>query len=81
MNFHTATITVVQTSLPSIERRHMKIYTGGGDRGRTSLFSGERIPKDDMRVEADGDVDELNSLLGAIIAALPGDGGEATAEL
>jgi cob(I)alamin adenosyltransferase len=49
----------------------MKIYTGGGDRGRTSLFSGERIAKDDGRVEAYGDVDELNSLLGTVIAALP----------
>jgi cob(I)alamin adenosyltransferase len=51
----------------------MKIYTGGGDRGQTSLFSGERIAKDDVRVEAYGDVDELNSLLGAVIVALPGD--------
>lgn len=49
----------------------MKIYTGGGDHGKTSLFSGERIAKDDVRVEAYGDVDELNSLLGAILAALP----------
>jgi len=49
----------------------MKVYTGGGDRGRTSLFSGERIAKDDGRVEAYGDVDELNSLLGALTAALP----------
>ena len=49
----------------------MKIYTGGGDRGRTSLFSGERISKDDIRVEAYGDVDELNSLLGAVIQFLP----------
>mgnify|MGYP002062904744 CR=1 FL=1 len=39
----------------------MKIYTGGGDRGRTSLFSGERLFKDDARVEAYGDVDELNT--------------------
>ncbi len=51
----------------------MKVYTGGGDRGRTSLFSGERIAKDDVRVEAYGDVDELNSLLGAIITAMPSD--------
>ena len=49
----------------------MKVYTGGGDRGRTSLFSGERISKDHERVEAYGDVDELNSLLGVVIAALP----------
>lgn len=49
----------------------MKVYTGGGDRGRTSLFSGERISKDDVRVEAYGDVDELNCMLGAVIAHLP----------
>ena len=49
----------------------MKIYTGGGDRGRTSLFSGERIAKDDVRVEAYGDVDELNSLLGAVLSTMP----------
>jgi cob(I)alamin adenosyltransferase len=49
----------------------MKIYTGGGNRGKTSLFSGERVNKSDRRVEAYGDVDELNSLLGALLAFLP----------
>ncbi|MCG6944037.1 MAG: cob(I)yrinic acid a,c-diamide adenosyltransferase [Deltaproteobacteria bacterium] len=49
----------------------MKIYTGGGDRGKTSLFSGERVNKSDLRVEAYGDVDELNSALGALVAFLP----------
>ena len=48
----------------------MKIYTGTGDRGRTSLFSGERIPKSNDRIEAYGDVDELNSVIGALIASL-----------
>lgn len=48
----------------------MKIYTGTGDRGKTSLFSGERVSKSDRRIEAYGDVDELNSILGALIAAL-----------
>jgi cob(I)alamin adenosyltransferase len=49
----------------------MKIYTGSGDRGKTSLLSGERVSKADLRVEAYGDVDELNSILGGIVAALP----------
>ncbi len=49
----------------------MKIYTGAGDRGKTSLFSGERVPKDNARIEAYGDVDELNSVIGALIASLP----------
>jgi cob(I)alamin adenosyltransferase len=49
----------------------MKIYTGSGDKGKTSLFSGERVSKNDRRVEAFGDVDELNSLLGLLAATLP----------
>jgi len=42
----------------------MKIYTKTGDHGTTGLLSGERIPKDSLRVEAYGCVDELNSALG-----------------
>lgn len=49
----------------------MKIYTGGGDKGQTSLFSGERVAKHHARIEAYGDLDELNSILGAITADLP----------
>lgn len=45
----------------------MKIYTKTGDSGQTSLFSGERISKGDLRVSAYGDVDELNSFLGMAI--------------
>ena len=48
----------------------MKIYTGTGDRGKTSLFSGERISKADTRIDAYGDLDELNSILGALTAQL-----------
>lgn len=42
----------------------MKIYTRTGDDGSTSLFSGERVAKDALRVEVYGTVDELNSHLG-----------------
>ncbi len=59
----------------------MKVYTGTGDRGKTSLFSGERVAKSDLRVEAYGDVDELNALIGAIPNVLPGDAGSAGQEL
>jgi cob(I)alamin adenosyltransferase len=48
----------------------MKIYTGTGDKGRTSLFSGERVTKADPRIDAYGDLDELNSILGALAAHL-----------
>jgi cob(I)alamin adenosyltransferase len=44
--------------------RLTRIYTGGGDQGETSLGDGTRVPKTDARVEAVGEVDELNSLVG-----------------
>ncbi len=50
----------------------MKIYTKKGDHGETGLFGGSRISKNHVRVEAYGDVDELNALLGlARTASLP----------
>jgi cob(I)alamin adenosyltransferase len=49
----------------------MKIYTRTGDDGSTSLFSGERVPKTDLRVKTYGTIDELNSQLGAARAFLP----------
>ena len=42
-----------------------KIYTKTGDDGRTGLFGGGRVEKDHVRVEAYGDVDELNAVIGA----------------
>lgn len=42
----------------------MKIYTKTGDRGETGLFGGARVSKADVRVDAYGEVDELNSVLG-----------------
>lgn len=47
----------------------MKIYTRGGDTGQTSLI-GARTAKDDVRVEAYGAVDELNSFVGQAISVL-----------
>jgi cob(I)alamin adenosyltransferase len=42
----------------------MKIYTKGGDGGETSLYDNTRVPKDHIRVESYGTIDELNSALG-----------------
>jgi cob(I)alamin adenosyltransferase len=55
----------------------MKIYTRTGDTGETGLFGGGRVSKDSVRVEAYGDVDELNACLGL---ALSGGLADATAE-
>ena len=49
----------------------MKIYTKTGDAGDTGLFGGGRVPKDDVRVEAYGDVDELNAVIGVVLAHSP----------
>jgi cob(I)alamin adenosyltransferase len=49
----------------------MKIYTKTGDDGTTSLFSGGRVSKTHLRVEAYGTVDELNSILGLARAFKP----------
>lgn len=46
----------------------MKIYTKTGDRGQTGLFGGARVSKASTRVDAYGDVDELNSVLGIVRA-------------
>jgi len=48
-----------------------RIYTKQGDAGETGLFGGERVPKDDARVEAYGQVDELNAALGVAIVQVP----------
>jgi len=44
----------------------MKLYTRTGDEGQTSLFGGARVSKADRRIEACGDVDELNAWLGLV---------------
>lgn len=49
-----------------------KIYTKSGDDGETGLFGGPRVRKDDLRIEAYGTVDELNSVVGLVrVQTLP----------
>jgi cob(I)alamin adenosyltransferase len=49
----------------------MSIYTRTGDDGETGLFGGGRVPKDHVRVQAYGEVDELNAVLGLVRATPP----------
>ncbi len=53
------------------KRGRPKIYTRRGDTGETGLIGAARVAKDDPRVEAYGEVDELNAVLGSVIAADP----------
>ncbi len=55
----------------SLEAAGLKIYTKTGDGGETGLFGGGRVPKDDRRVAAYGEVDELNAALGLALALEP----------
>lgn len=48
----------------------MKIYTKTGDSGSTSLYGGQRVDKDHLRIEAFGNADELNAHLGVARAAM-----------
>lgn len=59
----------------------MKIYTGTGDSGKTSLFSGERVTKNNPVTDAYGDIDELNAFIGALTAAVPNNESILIAEL
>jgi len=48
----------------------LRIYTRSGDKGKTSLIYGERVPKNDLRVEAYGTCDEANSIIGMAVSFL-----------
>jgi cob(I)alamin adenosyltransferase len=49
----------------------MSIATGTGDQGDSGLLGGDRVPKDDLRLEAYGTLDELNAAIGGAIAHAP----------
>jgi len=48
-----------------------RIYTKTGDAGTTGIHGGERVEKDDIRIEANGEIDELNAVIGVIRSLLP----------
>lgn len=58
----------------------MKIYTRTGDSGETALFGGGRVPKNHLRVEAYGEVDELNAALGFALVTIEAAGGSSLVE-
>ncbi len=51
--------------------RLSRIYTRTGDKGTTALVGGKRVPKESLRLEAYGTVDELNSIVGIVRTYLP----------
>ena len=52
----------------------VKIYTKTGDQGKTALYQGGRVEKNHIRIEAYGEIDELNSLIGVTISTeIPAD--------
>jgi len=52
-----------------------RVYTKTGDKGTTGIHGGARVPKDDIRIEANGCLDELNAVIGIVRSMLAaGDG-------
>ena len=62
----------VRYRYPGRPGQPMRIYTKTGDSGETGLFDGTRVSKADPRVEAYGEVDELNAWLGLVRSNGPG---------
>ena len=48
-----------------------KVYTRTGDKGTTGIHGGARVPKDDIRIEANGCLDELNAVIGIVRSMTP----------
>jgi len=59
----------------------MKNYTDRGDNGTAGLYTGERVSKSHERIDALGDLDELNAALGVLRASLPKENGELGKEI
>lgn len=59
------------SDFPEKRKKTMKVYTRTGDKGMTGIHGGGRVPKDDIRIEANGTLDELNASLGVVRSLLP----------
>lgn len=58
------------------EVKRSSVYTRGGDKGQTSLMSGQRISKGSLRLNTYGTIDELNSFVGLLRAFMPSEVGQ-----
>jgi cob(I)alamin adenosyltransferase len=67
---HPSTEEIFQATEATVNVNLTTIYTRHGDHGETSTGSRARVPKDDPRIEAGGDVDELNAQLGVVLTHL-----------
>ena len=52
-----------------------RVYTKTGDKGTTGIHGGARVPKDDIRIEANGCLDELNAVIGIVRSMLAAEDG------
>ena len=59
---------MINFKVQKMANRLTKIYTRTGDQGLTNLASGERVSKDDLRIEVSGTVDEVNCAIGIVLS-------------
>ncbi len=59
---------LISKSIMALNTEKYKLYTKGGDKGKTSLVGGKRVAKHCTRIESYGSIDELNSFIGVLLS-------------